>query len=446
MAVIKTIDVLEKEIVSTTNLLRDARKSNEKADIESQLGALQVLLLEVKSRSESERKTLSEEISLAETEVKTIVDKFNDLEKTTVMIGVRAELAAFRKSMTPPKSEEDEKGVSPWLVNLGNGIKTGAGATWIGAKYVGEKVKVNAVYAWKNFIVKPFSAIMGYFGVKNIQMPPVALHARSLFLRFVGGFMPKATREAMQKNLDEEFAFHAITGQVKALVADLNAVRASKTPPEKPITFDFNNQLTQFRLLTAEERKGIPRKVMAAVKEGKTEITLETLFDGSKPAQTAGTERTTAAIASAEAITAKDLPTETADFGQLQSGIKIKGQLLKMKSSPAVVSYSGKRWVMQHKDSLKASLSTFAINKANWDGTKLNITVTGTPNALASTSTFLFSRIPFLGVEQAKPQTASGKILKDQMVQFIEHMRSGSTDYVLRKANGDETDAVLHLA
>jgi len=432
MAVIKTIDVLEKEIVSTTNLLRDARKSNEKADIESQLGALQVLLLEVKSRSESERKTLSEEISLAETEVKTIVDKFNDLEKTTVMIGVRAELAAFRKSMTPPKSEEDEKGVSPWLVNLGNGIKTGAGATWIGAKYVGEKVKVNAVYAWKNFIVKPFSAIMGYFGVKNIQMPPVALHARSLFLRFVGGFMPKATREAMQKNLDEEFAFHAITGQVKALVADLNAVRASKTPPEKPITFDFNNQLTQFRLLTAEERKGIPRKVMAAVKEGETKITLETLFDGSKTAKAASTEKTGDAEKPAEteklALGPNGLSTDPISFATLQGGEVEIGPYknIKVSSSPAEIVVGDQTWKIKATPLLGGKFANFTITQAKWTGTTFDVAVTGS---------FLWSS-----------KSGKGSIPGKQLLSFLEHLANRSSDYPLKDSSGKKTDAILYLA
>jgi len=439
------IEVLKQQIITITDALNTLRV-DQKYDIDAKLTELSGVLVTMGSGAKKELGTQIDSAAIA-------INKHVSTSEVarsaiTVVESIRTELRNLRSSINPAQTitdqEDDEGVILPFLKNAGDGIASGAASAWAVAKQAGGTIKANALFVHKKFILPGITAVMEFFGVKNMQMPPVALHARSIFLNTIGSFLPKATRDAMQKSLDEEFAFHAITGETKALVANLNTVRAGKIPPETSITFDFENQLPQFSLLSDAERKGIPRKVLAMVKKGVTAITFDMLIDepsGEKKVDTGETEVSPAS----EAITASDLPTSSVNLSTLQNeGIEVKGQKLKMKSNPAVISYNGRRWAMQHKDSFKANLSTFSIDKANWNGSQLDITVTGTPNAAAIAATYFGS---FFGLsETAKAQRASGAISKDQMVTFLEHIRTGSSDYVLRKPNGEATDAVLHLA
>ena len=405
----------------------DALKAARNDQIDGKLGELKTVLESIKPE---EQKTVTAEIELADLAMRSNADIQERAEKLgalAVISNIRIDLARLKGEVNAGKTEAqiaEESGVSKWLIYAGEGLKTGAGATWEGIKFVGDKAKSNASYAWKNIIVKPFSAVMGYFGVKNIQMPPVALHARSMFLRFAGGFMPKATREAMQKNLDEEFAFHAITGQANALVADLNAVRAGKTPPETPITLDFSNQLTQFRLLTEAERKEIPRKVLLMAKKGVTDITLETLIEESAEKKTE-TEKPGEKSVETETTTSIELASDglpkSLEFSQMKEGVEMgKYGKVSVVDSPASVTVGEKTWKLKGRPWTVRAVLSFSFTSLSLDESGLNVSVAGHP----------------LG-------RGSGKVPRGKLIDFLDHLANSSNHKKMMNADGEYTGVDL---
>lgn len=426
------IDVLRQGLTTVTEQLQGAQAEQ----IDGKLTELQNLL---GSMSPEDQKTLSTEIESVAVVIENssaIMKKARDKEMLTSDTGIRLALAKMSTGMNLdyPAPDEDEGTVLPWLKSAGDGITSVSGKAWEATKYVGGQIKTNLAYAHKNFIAPGVTAVMEFLGMKNVKLPPVGLHMRQFGLGFIGGFLPKAMRESMQKNLDNEFAFHEINEGAQDYINNQNEVRKKKNPQALEVTFDMQDQFTQFELLTEEERKSIPRKVMDAIKKGETAITLDTLFDVSEPEKKADVEGEGEKKADEKTVEKPEVLSEAnISFSALQTGVEIgKYGIVKVKPTPAAIIVNGKTWNMVGVSG-KAKGASFDITQSEWNGSTFDLSIR------ANLPPGFFN---FLGT-LAGMNNKLHKIPKQGVLTLLDHLSSNAGPYHIKDQSGNHTGVDL---
>lgn len=406
-----------------TTKLKEAREANDTSGVDTQLTNLSVALNEVKQKSEKERSILQARVKLASAQVDVLAASNNQRAKEmqAVFSGIHSDLDSLSANVVVPAKtgEVNEDNVPAFVKNAATMFSTGYESSIDGLKFAGGKIVDSAKYMW-NFVAEPLKEFFG-----KVEFPPVLLYAKQM----IAGMLPGEMGARMKKDVELQLKFRSLLSQAEDIVKAQNTVRAKKQPPEAPITLDVSSDnFVEFSLLTPQEQAQMPRKIMEAIRKGSTEVSFGMLysFDEEKSGDTKNTKEKDTSTDVVEATIAS-LPDTPISFDEFQKGIDIPGfGKVRIERSPAGVTVDGRTWRV--KGTGVTRLASFALDKGEWTGDKLNITITGSSP---------------VGIPA--PQTESGVLKKDDAFALLKHLSKNSDPFPLTKADGTEAPASLEL-
>jgi hypothetical protein len=411
----------KQKLVSATEALKNAVG----AGIDTKLAELEVVL---KSITPNEKKELSTEIDevhsyINSNELIRSKDKAKDV--LLLLTSIRLELEKLKSevgSKPEVEEEEDDSNVPKWMKKSAVGFKAGTKRAVDFISDKGGKTIAGIKYFWNEIIAGPVADLMKKLGIGDL--PPVGLSIKQGFVFFVGMFAPTVAAK-MKKGLDAELAFHEVEVEAKALAKAKNEARIKKDPTASPITVSFEGQFSEFKLLTEAERKEIPRRVMKAIKKGETEITLDTLFDGSESEKKDSGEESEEGE-KPEVVTEKGaLPTTPISFDAFKGEVEVAGHKITVHPSPAAIEVDGKMWKMTGVSDERKGLN-FTINEARWTGEEFIFKVRGTfpfglGNMIKNGAALL------LGMNNSEQRMSRGETKT-----FIEKLATGRGNYEIK--------------
>ncbi len=418
------LEVISEQITSATEALKKAREDQ----IDGRLLKLKDLLVSVGSDVQKE---LADEIDAASKALETHIDGNAIAKEAQLAIdGIRTQLDKLRGGMSTTETGKETTGKSKEEPNLFDKARNYIGGFFSSAGGVASGA---AVAGWKQVVSGWKSVTNGWESAKNFFAFKFGSSMRDVrSMPIIGGMVENAL---------------SLIGVDKVRMNFTKALRSVGFTSINTGGGERLDEILEDARFTGSSGKNamavLAQKLRTAYPEPATTITykeIKSVLDKSAPATKVVKPGTKQEVVSDKPITIADLPS-TPVVDVLAAGIEIGGKTLSIESSPAVIVYGGRRWKMEHKVHGE-TFATFTIDKAEWTGTELKVTVTGKPNILGSITGYI-GRL--FGGKKPEEKTSTGTTSGEELVEFLEHLRVGTGAYALKNADKTDSEAILTL-